>query len=227
MRLEGGLRGLDLGGLPRRLAALDQERERRGETTSGEFAAPECEEALVRLRAVAAGDDSVWVRSEALEGLLAEVRLKLAGGKSGDPPSHRLRHLAATLCDAPPAVGAEGGGALGQALAEFDALLRVAQERARDVLRDSLGLAMMPDQTGLPLDPDRHSVTASVSGEDASRHDTVASQEAPGWLLAGGVLVPADVVRYSATSAGAPELPPLEDCRPQAVDPQMLGRRGG
>jgi hypothetical protein len=209
------VQSLNLPALAGRLAALDQARDRRGEGQAG-FAAPEAEAALERLRA--AGGEGVADRAAALEALLRDVRGKLAGQRTPEVLSQRLRHLYATVYEEP-----RFGGEPRAAAAEFDSAYRDAQRQAQAALKAALGLEAMPDQTGLALDPERHSIIASEAGDDPLRDGTVAAQEAPGWLLDGKVLVAADVVRYTAAGA-KPALPTMDEVGGR-IEGEWLGKR--
>lgn len=170
-------------------------------------------------------------REEAVARLAQEVRLRLAARGSPATLAQGLRRLEDTLYREPelsdpadPPTGALPPGAAGL-LDRFDDLYRAQQAAARRLLRDELGLDMMTTRVGQAIDPVRHNVTGSVSGDDPSLDNTVAQVEAPGWLLDDAVLARADVIRYSCSSAGVPMLPPLDDVRSRDLDDTMVGRK--
>lgn len=172
-------------------------------------------------------------REEAVARLAQEVRLRLAARNNPATLAQGLRRLEDTLYREPdfsdptdPPTGALPPGAVGL-LNRFDDLYRAQQAAARRLLRDELGLDMMTTRVGQAIDPVRHNVTGSVSGDDPSLDNTVAQVEAPGWILDDAVLARADVIRYSCSSAGVPTLPALEDVRPHGLDDSMVGRKAG
>ena len=176
---------------------------------------------------------AVLRREEAVGRMAQEVQLRLAARGSPATLAQGLRRLEDTLYrepgfsrpDAPPT-----GVLPPQAVAlldRFDDLYRAEQAAARRLLHDELGLDMMSTSVGHAIDPVRHNVTGSVSGDDPFLDNTVAQVEAPGWLLGDAVLARADVSRYSCSSAGVPMLPALEDVRPQGLDDSMVGRKAG
>lgn len=195
------------------------------------------EHALNELRACpdlardAAG--AVARREEAVAGLVHEVELRLAARGNPAVLAQGLRRLEDTLYRAPdfsdpddPPFGALPPRAVAL-LERFDDLFREAQAAARGLLQAELGLAMMTPQVGQAIDPVRHNVIGSVTGDDPARDNTVAQVEAPGWMLADAVLARADVIRYSCSSAGFAMQPALDDERSRGPDDAMVGRKTG
>lgn len=216
-------RGVDLQGLSSRLAALDTERARRPaaeavpelDISTAQEAQEACRRALQDAEPgwQVALESALRDREAALETLASETNLKLRAAGQPDLLRQGLRRLeAAAYQDRSfPNPGAVlVGEAAAQALARFDAAFASAQAAARQLLQRHLGLEMMPDQTGAPLRADWHNVIGSEITDNPRRDNTVAREEAPGWLLHGEVLVPADVIRYAASTGGAPLLADLK-----------------
>ncbi len=222
---EGGLealarqvQGLDLARLSSRLAALDQEQSDDSDLGGAMPGASAARAALERLREMAAGQPVIAEREAVLAALVGEVEARLREPDRPQDLAQGLRRLGQAAYEErdfgpPPDPATEE---VREALADFERAFRQAQTQGRAALEAALGLEMMPDQTALPLDPARHNVVASVAGDDPSRDNTVARQDAPGWLLRGQVLVRADVERYSAAEAGLPV---------DEIDEAALGKR--
>lgn len=139
----------------------------------------------------------------ALDEMVVETDRKLQARGRPDLLSQGLRRLEAALWQegeslVPPSAT---DPRIVAKLQRLDQETTAARTALRELLRDELGLIMMPDQTGQPLDPRRHNVIASIPSHDPWRNSTVASQAAPGWMLGDVVLVPADVVRYAGTGS--------------------------
>lgn len=227
---------MDVEGLEARLAALDDERQRR-QGEPGKLDTSAADEALGSLRELldAAEADTaqeleplIAEREAALQALVQETELKLTSGRAPEVVGQGLRRLAEAVYQTRAFSGQDAPDEIAwptEALTDFDDKLRATQQAARELLERELGLAMMPDQTGQRIDPIRHNVIGSEAGDDPLRDNTVARQEAPGWLLGEDVLAQADVVRYTSSAGGAPLLPDLEDVREHRVDDTMMGKK--
>ena len=235
---------MDLSTLAQRLAALDQEQGRPDSAPDGDDArldTASLTRILAELGPLAAAADAhtqqsvqaaVGDRERALHDLLEVIRLKLAARGEPEIIAQGLRRVEEAVYRQRSFITPDPGicatdplRVVPALLDEFDSQLAIAQAAARDLLKSELGLEMMPDQTGKRVDPSYHDVGASHSGDDPARENTVSSQESPGWLLEGAVIVAADVVRYTCSSGGAPLLPDLDDVRNLRVDDDLFGQK--
>lgn len=183
--------------------------------------------------AQAVGDYLERLRVEVVA-IAHETALKLAAERSPRVLGQRLQRLAEALVPermhgglaAPrPPLEDELPRELGASLARLPAIVQKLRDSALAVLSTRLGLEVMEPQVGRTIDPVRHSVVESEHGQDPSADNSVLREEAPGWLLGGEVLAPADVIRYTCPHAAGPGLPDLDDLGPRRLDEDAQGRK--
>ena len=230
--------------LSQRITALDARHAPPCQDDSARHAALDTSEAGVLLRALKDYDadgecahagplrSAVAAREAALETLVHETRLKLDARGKPDLIAQGLRRLAEAAYeekefDLSPCAGLpqEDQDTLLSLLGAFDGELAALQAGARALLSTELRLELMSDQAGETIDATRHKVAASETCDDPASDNTVARQEAPGWLLEGAVIVQADVVRYAYSAGGLPRLPELKDLRARPIDDGLFGRK--
>jgi len=220
---------MDLSGLRGQLEAFDKERSKRQGTPAWAAAwDPVVEQTWATLPVDGESGTDQWVeeRRSALGVLDSEVRARLSGGRTPDVLAQGLRRLQeAAYTERSFGRPESATPEMRESLTTFDEAFRDAQRQARELLKSELGLEMLPEQTGLPIDPTRHNVVGSETANTPSQDNTVASQEAPGWTLDGDGLVRADVIRYAAATGNAPLLPSLDEIEDSGLDEGLLGRR--
>lgn len=181
----------------------------------------------------AVGDYLERLRAEVVA-IAHETALKLAAERSPRVLGQRLQRLAEALVpervhggigEQEPQLEDELPRELQASLARLPGIVQKLRDSALALLSTRLGLEVMEPQMGRAIDPVRHSVVESEHGEDPSADNSVLREEAPGWLLGGEVLAPADVIRYTCPHAAGPGLPDLDDLGPSRLDEDVRGRK--